>query len=126
MGDGSGKGGWWQLKRVRVAVSTKGERGLEDEVSEIFGRTKTITIIDTVDGEVKDVQVLQNPAVSYRFGAGPILVKTLVDMKVDVVVTAELGPGASALIEDQRIVKVAVKPNTPVNEALKFAQQQFG
>jgi predicted Fe-Mo cluster-binding NifX family protein len=104
-----------------VAVSTKGEKGLEDEVSEEFGRTKTITIVDTVDGEVKDTRVLQNPAASYRFGAGPILVKALADMNVDVIVAGEFGPGASALIEDHKIVKVTVKPGTSVNEATKVA-----
>ena len=104
-----------------MAVSTKGEKGLGDEVSEEFGRTKTITIVDMVDGEVKDARVLQNPAASYRFGAGPILVKALADMNVDVIVAGEFGPGASALIEDHKIVKVTVIPGTSVNEAIKVA-----
>jgi predicted Fe-Mo cluster-binding NifX family protein len=107
-----------------VAVSTKGEKGLEDEVSEEFGRTKTVTIVDMIDGEVKDVRVLQNPAASYRFGAGPILVKALVDMNVDVIVAGEFGPGTSTLIEDHKIVKVTVKSGTPVNEAIRAAGSQ--
>ena len=113
------------MKRRRIAISTRGISGLKDEVSDVFNRTKTITIIDVVDGEVKDVQVLQNPAASYRFGAGPILVKTLVDMKVNVVVAADLCPGASALIHDHDISKMVVKPSTPVYEALKVAQSQI-
>jgi len=107
-----------------MAVSTKGEKGLEDEVSEEFGRTKTVTIVDTMDGEVKDMRVLQNPAASYRFGAGPILVKTLADMNVDVIIAGEFGPGASALIEDRKMAKVTVKPGTPVNEAIEVAGSQ--
>jgi len=109
---------------LRVAVPTKGEKGLQDEVAEIFGRAKTITVIDLVNGKVKDVRVLQNPAASYRFGAGPIVVKSLVDLKVNVVVASELGPGASALLEDQKIAKVIVKTSTPVSEAIKVAVAQ--
>ncbi|MDH5362667.1 MAG: NifB/NifX family molybdenum-iron cluster-binding protein [Aigarchaeota archaeon] len=112
------------MKTLRIAVATKGQKRLEDEVSEVFGRTKTITIIDTEDGEVKNVEVMQNPAASYRFGAGPILVKTLVDMKIDTVVAAELGPGASALVTDHRITKVTVKPGIRVDEAIRTVQLQ--
>jgi len=111
--------------RLRIAVSTKGEKGLEDEVSEIFGRTNTITIIDVINGEVKNVQVLKNPAASFRFGAGPVLVKTLIDMNVNVVVSGELGPSASGLIEDHKMSKVIVKPGTPVKEAIKNIELQF-
>lgn len=107
------------MKKLRVAVPTKGDRGLGDEVSEVFGRAKTFTVIDMVDGEVKDVRVLQNPAASYRFGAGPIVVKALADSKVDVVITAKLGPGASSLLEDHKIRKVIVERGTPVSQALR-------
>ena len=107
------------MRNVRVAVPTKGEMGLEDEVSETFGKSKTITVIDIVDEQPKNVIVLQNPAVSFKFGAGPILVKTLVDLKVNVVVTGELGLGASTLLEDHGIVKVVVKPGTAVSEAIQ-------
>lgn len=108
-----------RVGKLRIAISTKGEKGLEDEVSEIFGRTNTITIVDVVNGEVRNVQVLKNPAASFRFGAGPILVKTLIDMNVNVVVSGELGPSVSELIEDHKVSKVIVKPGTPVKEAIK-------
>ncbi|MEM3733890.1 MAG: NifB/NifX family molybdenum-iron cluster-binding protein [Nitrososphaerales archaeon] len=98
---------------------------MRDEVAEVFGRAKTITVIDIVDGEVKDVQILQNPAANYRFGAGPILVKTLVDMEVDVVVACEFGPGASALLEDHKITRVIKKAGTEVKEAIGLLQSQF-
>ncbi|MGQ9691215.1 MAG: NifB/NifX family molybdenum-iron cluster-binding protein [Thermoproteota archaeon] len=93
-------------------------------MSEVFGRTNTITIVDIVNGEVKDVQILKNPGVSFRFGVGPILVKTLADMNIDVTVASELGPSASGLIEDHKISKVIVKPGTPVKEAIKAIELQ--
>jgi predicted Fe-Mo cluster-binding NifX family protein len=76
------------MRKLRVAVPTKGEKGMQDQVSEVFGRAKTVTIIDTIDSEVRDVLVVKNPAASYRYGAGPILVKSLADMRVDVILAS--------------------------------------
>jgi predicted Fe-Mo cluster-binding NifX family protein len=113
------------LKKVRVAVVTKGKKGLEDEISEVFGRTNTITIVDIVDDEIRNIQVLQNPALSYRYGAGPILAKTLVDLNVEVAVAGEFGPSISTLLEDHKIAKVTMKKGTSVSEAIKFVQAKF-
>lgn len=113
------------MKKVRIALATKGKRGLEDEVSEVFGRTETVTIVDIIDDEIKNVQVLQNPAVSYRYGAGPILVKTLVDLNVEVVVAGEFGPSTSTLLEDHKIAKVTMEKGTSVSEAIKLVKAKF-
>lgn len=62
---------------------------------------------------------MQNPAVSYKFGAGLIVVKTLVELGVNVVTSGELGPGASALLEQHNVKRVAVKPGITVSEAIR-------
>ena len=113
------------MKKFRIAIPTNGDKGLEDDVSHNLGRSKTITILDVVDGEVQKVKVLSNPAMSYKFGAGPIVVKTLVDMKVDVVASSEFGLGASALLDDQKMVKVNVNPGTKVRKTIKTAITQL-
>jgi predicted Fe-Mo cluster-binding NifX family protein len=113
------------MKKVRIAVATKGEKGLEDEVSDVFGRTNTITVVDIIDDEIRNVQVLKNPALSFRHGAGPILVKTLVDLNVEVVVAGEFGPSTSTLLEDHKIAMVTVNKGTLVGEAIKFVQAKF-
>mgnify|MGYP000330096625 CR=1 FL=1 len=102
-----------------MAIASRGEGGLDDTVSDVFGRTKTITIVDIEEGEVKEVEVMENPGLSFRYGAGPILLKTLLDMRIDAVIAGELGPGVSALINDHGIDKLIVKPNTPVLEAIQ-------
>ena len=109
------------MGKLRIAVATRGHGGLEDVVSEIFGRANTFTITDVDDGEIKDVKVLQNPAVSYKHGAGPIVVKMLVDSGVNVVLVAELGPGASALLEQHDVIRVTVKPGSSVGETIRNA-----
>ena len=113
------------MGKLRIAVATRGHGGLEDVVSEIFGRANTFTITDVDDGEIKDVKVLQNPAVSYKHGAGPIVVKMLVDSGVNVVIAAEFGPGASALLEQHNVTTIAVKPGTGVEESVRKALNEI-
>jgi len=106
---------------LRIAVPTKSYGGLEDSVSEVFGKTRTFTIIEVENGQIRNVHVIDNPAASYDYGWGPIAVKTLADLKIDYVLASELGPGASGLLEHHHIRRVSVKPNTKVSDAVKEA-----
>lgn len=109
-------------RRLRIAVPTKGDGGLEDTVSEVFGRANTFTIIDMEDCRVEAVDVLRNPTVSYKYGAGPIVVKMLIERGVNVVVSGELGPGASGLLEQHKIPVVTVKPGMLVTKAIELVK----
>jgi len=109
------------MGKLRIVVPTKTHAGLEDVVSEVFGKAKTFTIVDVEDGEIKSVQVIDNPAASYEYGAGPVAVKTLADLKVDSVISGQLGPGASNLLEHYKIRRFSVKPNTKVADSIKEA-----
>ena len=109
------------MKKFRIAVATKGREGLKDVVSEVFGRANAFTIIDAEEGEIKGVKILENPAVSYKYGAGPIVVKMLIDAGVNMVLATELGPGASALLEQHDVATIAVKPGTSVKESIRKA-----
>jgi len=107
------------VKEIKVAVPTKGDGGLDDVTSNVFGRAKTFTIIDMEGETVKKVEVIQNPAVSYKHGAGPIVVKLLVDSGVNMVLSRELGPGSSALLKQHNVTIITVKPGITVSEAIK-------
>jgi len=63
--------------QLRVAIPTKADKGLEDVVSEVFGKAKTFTIVEVEDGQIRNVQVIDNPGASYEYGSGPIAVKSL-------------------------------------------------
>ncbi len=109
------------MKKFRIAVPTKGREGLKDVVSEVFGRANAFTIIDAEEGKIKGVKILENPAISYKYGAGPIVVKMLIDTGVNMVLATELGPGASALLEQHDVATIAVKPGTSVKESVRKA-----
>lgn len=109
------------MGKLKIAVPTKTHAGLEDVISEVFGKAKTFTIVDVENGEVKNVQVVDNPAASYEYGAGPVAVKTLADLKVTLVISGQLGPGASSLLEHYGINHFSVQPNIKVADSIKEA-----
>jgi thiol-disulfide isomerase/thioredoxin len=67
------------------------------QVLEVFGKTKTFTIIEVENGQIRNVHVIDNPTASYEYDSGSVAVKTLTDLKIDRVLALELGPGASRL-----------------------------
>jgi predicted Fe-Mo cluster-binding NifX family protein len=109
----------WSMVRLKIAVPTKAYAGLEDVISDVFGKTKTFTIVEVENGQIRNVRVIDNPATSYEYGSGPVVVKMLADLKINYVLATELGPGVSGLLEHHHIRKVLVKPNTKVSDAVK-------
>ena len=109
------------MVKHRIAVATDGKDGLEDVVSNVFGRARTFTIVDVEDEKIIGVSVLENPALSYHHGAGPIAIETLIDDGVEVVLANELGVGASDILKQHNIIYIQAKPGTNVGEAIKKA-----
>lgn len=107
------------MRRIKLAIPTKGNKGLKEAISDVFGRAKTFTVVEISNGSISSVQVVENPAVSYKHGAGPIVVKTLVDMGVTVVAAGEFGPGASALLENHNVKIVRVTLGMKVAEVIE-------
>jgi predicted Fe-Mo cluster-binding NifX family protein len=113
------------MGKVKIAVPTKSYGGLEDSVSEVFGKAKTFTIVEVENGQIGSVHVIDNPAASYDYGSGPVAVKTLADLKIDFILASEFGPGASGLLEHHHIKKVLVKPNAKVADLVKENLAKF-
>jgi predicted Fe-Mo cluster-binding NifX family protein len=109
------------MAKRRIAVATDGKNGLEDAVSNVFGRAKTFTIVDVEDEKITNVSMLGNPARSYPHGAGPIAIKTLIDNGVEVVIANEIGVGASDILKQHNIVYIQAKPGTKTRNAIKNA-----
>jgi predicted Fe-Mo cluster-binding NifX family protein len=109
------------LGRLRIAFATNEKKGLEDSISQVFGRAHTYTVLDTEGEKITDIKILDNPAKTYHHGAGPIAVKMLADEGVEVIFANELGIGASELLKQHNIEHISVKPNTKVGEALRDA-----
>lgn len=107
------------MSRLRVALPTCGRKGLRDTVSGVFSRAETFTIVDVVGGEPRTVEVEENKASGLSQGAGPIAVRSLKDKGVEAVLSGDLGPGASVLLETVGIKAIRVETGIRVSEALK-------
>ena len=103
---------------LKLAVATKGSRGLEDEVSNVFGKAKTFTFIELEDDKIKNVEVRENPGASYEHGSGPVAGKVLSETGVKAVICGEFGPGALALLETSKIHPIKVEAGTKVSRAI--------
>ena len=106
-------------EKFRIAVATDKTDGLNDRVAEVFGKANTFTIIDVEGGEIRKVEAIKNPAAAYRYGAGPIVVKELVDLHVSLVMGSEFGPGAQAILDQHGVAKALTQAGTSVRGAVE-------
>jgi len=113
------------MKNLRIAVATNEKKELEDVVSQVFGRASTFTIADVEDKEIQKVKVIENPAASYNHGVGPLVVKKLVDLKTNVVIATEFGPGASTLLEQHNVTMIPTEAGTKVKDAIETALKKL-
>jgi len=84
---------------MRIAVPTTGKRKLSNKIADTFSRAPTFTIVTIEDDEVKSVEVVNNPGETLERGAGPLAARLLKENNVDVLLTSEVGPGASSILE---------------------------
>lgn len=112
------------MTTLRVAVPTRGDRGMVDTVSNVFSRAEIFTILDIEGEEVKEVSVEKNMASTLKQGAGPLAVKNLKEMDVDLVLVPELGPGAKTMLKAFDIKIIEVESGITVCKAVKNALEK--
>ena len=109
------------MDKIRIAIATRGHKGLEDKLSKVYGKAKTFTLVDIEEGEVKNVKIVDNPGATYDQGSGPIASKTLAELKIDLVLASQLGPGALELLRCHKIDTIIVDVNSTIAEAIEEA-----
>lgn len=80
---------------MKIVISAEGKTS-ENLLDMRFGRCEYFQIHDTESGEVK---VLENKGQDSSGGAGIVASNQLIEEKVDVIITGNLGPNAFELIE---------------------------
>jgi len=104
---------------IKLAIPTRGYRGINDIISDVFGRAETFTYVNIQDYEIKEVEVIGNPSRDFKLGAGPLTVKMLADKGVTTVFVTDLGPGVSQLLKEFNIKKVVIEHGTRVKDSVK-------
>ncbi len=80
---------------MRIAVSSQGE-GLDAQASPVFGRCPTFLFVDT---ETMAYEAMPNPAMSEGGGAGIYAAQFIVNQGAQAVITGNLGPNASDVLQ---------------------------
>ncbi len=104
---------------MKIGVPTMGNRGLEETVSEHFGRAPTFTIVDM---RTNEVEVLPNTG--EHFGGFKVAPEILAEEGVEVMLCSGLGPRAISMFEQFGVeVYVGLDPSgTTVSDAIRAFQ----
>ena len=105
--------------RLRVAIPTNGRMGLDDTVAPRFARCPTFTIVDLEGGRVVNVEVRDNPYVTYPHGAGFAVAQFLASLGVNVVLAPMIGPNAQQALSSLGIRVQLVPAGVKVRDALR-------
>jgi predicted Fe-Mo cluster-binding NifX family protein len=112
--------------KMRLAVASQGVDGLDDIVSNVFGRSPAFTIVDIEDGVVKQVRAKQNESADSYHGAGPLTCMRLSKLDVNVVIAASFGPTVSDILKEARIETFTMMPRTKVKNAIEqYVRKKF-
>ena len=76
---------------MKIAVTSTG-KDVKSELDRRFGRCANFLVIDTEGND--EVEVLDNKAIASGGGAGIAAAQQLIDRKIDVLITGNVGPNA--------------------------------
>jgi len=106
---------------MKIAFACSGKGGLEDQISDRFGRCSSFTIVEVEEGRIKSVNVIPNPGLQAGSGAGIKAIKTVVNSGAKVIVAGSLGPNAMAAAQELGIKHISVsgkKVKDALNEVI--------
>ncbi len=88
---------------MKIVVATQGKGGLEDQVSPVFGRAPTFTIVEVENEKIGKVEVKPNPSASAFGGAGIQAAQFIANQGAKVVIAGNFGPNASMVLNQAGI-----------------------
>ncbi len=93
---------------MKIIVATN-KGGLEDDVSPVFGRCQTFTIVEVDGNEIKNVEVTPNQFASAVHGAGIQAGQWIVSQKAKAVIAGNFGPNVTAILQQAGIEMVVTQ-----------------
>lgn len=106
---------------MKVAISCLG-RTLEDDLDPRFGRTAFFLVADT---ETLTFTVIDNAARAASGGAGIAAAQSVIDQKVEAIITGQLGPNAMNVLRDADIPMYQGIPGSAYSNIIAFQQKKL-
>jgi predicted Fe-Mo cluster-binding NifX family protein len=104
---------------MKIAVPSEGEKGLRDRVADTFSRAPAFTIVTIQEDEITDVKVVKNKAAEMNQGAGPVAARTLKENQVEVLISGDIGPGATNILETIEIRVEKAEPGEKIKQTVE-------
>ena len=94
--------------KMRILVATN-VGGLDDNVSMVFARAPTFTIIDTDGKEIKNVDVMPNQFTNAVHGAGVQVGQYIISLGINVAIAGNFGPNVSSILSQAGIQTISAQ-----------------
>lgn len=108
-------------KNIKIAISSLSE-SIEGEIDERFGRCSFFLIVTLEDGQIKNIEVLNNTKSQMRGGSGISVAQMLAENDVDVIITENIGPRALDVLKQFQIEIFYAKGS--IKEAIEAFKKQ--
>jgi len=95
---------------MKIIVATN-KGGLEDNVSPVFGRCQTFTIIEAEGSEIKNVEVVPNQFANAVHGAGIQTAQWVVSQGAKAVIAGNFGPNVTAILQQAGVEMITAQGN---------------
>ncbi len=105
---------------MKICVASSGSGGLEDTVSQQFGRCPTFTVVEVDGGNITRVYVIPNPGANAASGAGIQAAQTVANEGCNVAIAGAIGPNSAQVLA---MAGVDMRSSPPVR--IGDAVQQF-
>lgn len=102
---------------MKIVVATT-EGGLDDQVSPVFGRAQTFTVVEVEGEEIKGASVIQNPYVNAPGGAGIQAAQLVANEGPDSVIAGNFGPNVAGVLS-QAGIEMYTAGGISVREAVR-------
>jgi predicted Fe-Mo cluster-binding NifX family protein len=100
---------------MKIAVSSTGTK-IADQMDERFGRCSYFIVVDATDNFYSDVTAVPNQGALQGHGAGLKAAAQLGELKIEAIITGNLGPNAFQALAQMGIK--AYQASGPVQQAL--------
>lgn len=94
------------MSEIYVAATVAG--GLEDQVSQVFGRTPTFTVVEVEDGKISRASVIPNPYGNVPSGAGIQAAQLVAEKSPRAAFAGDFGPNVAGVLSQAGIEMIPV------------------
>jgi predicted Fe-Mo cluster-binding NifX family protein len=108
---------------MKIAVATT-SGGLEDNVSPVFGRCSTYTLVEVEGENIKKTEIIPNQVASAMGGAGIQAAQLIASQGSEAVIAGNFGPNASTVLIQASVKMVQAQGNVK-DAVVKYANGQL-